>query len=324
MKPTLDRIDFRPDQYLVGADLAQASRRTADLLALHAARVHGVWGVADGYFCVASRRAVVVGPGVALDYCGRPVVNSAERVVPLPVVPVNGSAYVVDLVARWASTAELPESCSHQSMPAEQAHLRWELAGFAGTSPPSYSSRIRLGTDIPIARVMFHAGDASVQPVVDIRSRPMAHALTRPKIATGHVLQSTHPAEGFYADWRMTVSTASAGFEATTRPVYLVSLDAHPFGDTASLGGDPDAGPPPPLADRLQKWRGPYLSIQSSTATQFIMRVLSSTDGGWAQGAKMPKNPVPISWVGIDTSEPGPFTKWWSFLARADLVGGIT
>jgi hypothetical protein len=314
MKPILDRVDFRPEQTLCAADLEQASRRTFDLIALHAARVHGVWGVAHGYLCGASKREVIVGPGVAYDHCGRPVINTDERYIPVPVVPINGSVYLVDLVARYAPTTTLTESCSYDSMYVEQGQLRWEPAGFAGTDPPPYSPSILLGIDIPITRVSVGYGDLSEKDV-DIRSRPVAHALTRPKIVSGRVLQSTGKADGVYADWTMTVDTSAAGFDSNSNPVYHVALDAHPFGATASLGSDFSAGPPPPIQTRLQNWRGPYVSIVSSSATQFTMRVLSSTDGGWARFARPLKNPVPVSWTAIDTSDAGPFAYWTAFKA---------
>ncbi|SEB02580.1 MULTISPECIES: hypothetical protein [unclassified Mycobacterium] len=305
MKPLLDRVDFRPDQLLSGDDLVQASRRTSDLMALHAARVHGVWGVARGYLCAVSNRrdkAIVVGSGVGVDHCGRLVLNAEDRELPLPSVPVNGSAFMVDLVARYSATAELPESCGRDSMPTEQAQFRWEHAGFVGGGVPPYSPAIRLGIDIPIARVTI-GGDRG--PVVETRSRPTAHALIRPKIATGRILQATRATEGVYADWKMLVDTRSAGFDSNAKPVYLVSLDAHPFGDTASF--PTNAGPPPDLVDRMQKWRGPYVSIRNSSATTFLMRVLASTDGGWGRDAVTEVNPVPMSWVGIDTFGGGPF-----------------
>ncbi|HEY7050892.1 MAG TPA: hypothetical protein VH496_01980 [Mycobacterium sp.] len=317
MKPILDRIDFRAQQRLGRADLAQASQRWFDLLALHTARGHDVWGVAGGYGCELADgdTSLVVQPGVAFDRCGRPLLNPQKRVVPLPAVPADGRAYVVDLVARWASTAELPESCLPRNMPAERVHLRWEIAGHAAADQlgaPPYSRRVRIGTDVPIARLTTATTKAVAK--VDTKSRPVAHALVRPKIASGRVLQSTVEAQGSYADWHMTVSTTSAGFDPNSSPVYLVSLDAHPFGDTASLGSDTGTGSAklPDLATRLRTWTGPLVSIESKGHDFFVVRVVTATGAGWGYNTQPQTNPVPLSWTGIATPEPGPVNwSWW-------------
>ncbi len=323
MKPILDRIEFQPDQCLAGADLTQASRRTAELLQLHAARGHDVWGVVTGYLCSVDSAAthVVVGPGVALDACGRQLINPAEYSVPLPIVPDDGQAYLVDLVARWAPAGDLADGCQPRRMPVEQADLRWQLAGpapAAAAAPTPYSPRVQLGADVPIARLTTATRAAPAD--VSTASRPVAHALVRPKIATGHIAQSAMQVDGNYADWRMEVPTALAGFEATSSPVYLVSLDAHPFGDTASLRIDPDAKPQPPaLATRLQTWVGPFVSIQDKDNASFTLRVVTANTNGWAQNTPAGFNPVPVSWVGIDTRDAGPFSGWLVFLQQIML-----
>lgn len=320
MKPSLDRIDFRPEQCLSRSDLLQASARTADLLALHAARTHGVWGVATGWPCTlnAAGTVVVAGPGVALDACGHQLINSADRVLPLPAVPNDGRAYVVDLIARFVPTAGIDRGCHPGRLPVERAELRWEIAGpTAGdaTSRTSYSPRVNLGSDVPIARLT--TATAATAAVISTASRPMAHAITRPKIATGHIPQSMRSVDGTYADWSMTVSTAAAGFEAPSSPVYLVSLDAHPLGETASLRVDSRLGPsgvPPDLLTRLG-WRGPFVSIEYKDHGSFTLRVFTAaTNNRWASLTRAQLNPVAVSWAGIDTRDPGPFYgQFWFF-----------
>jgi hypothetical protein len=331
MIPRLDRIDFRPDQCLAGADLNQASRRTSELLWLHAARGHGVWGVASGYTCEFDvvTRSVVLGAGVALDRCGRQLINSADRVVAVPAVPADGPSYVLDLIARWADTSELTEGCGQRRMPAERVDLRWELAGPARVDPeppPPYSPRVRLGTDVPLARLTTATANAAAR--VDTGSRPVAHGLVRPKIATGRVLQSTVPvqANDSYADWRIRVNTTAAGFAAAASPVYLVALDAHPFGDTATLAVRADAPGvrPPDLAVRLQSWVGPFVSIESKDGTGFTLRVATATTDKWARGTTPQTNPVPVSWTGIDTPDPGPFIGFWTYLLLNSSLAVIT
>lgn len=316
MNPRLDRVDFRPDQSLAGADLNQAARRTSELLWLHAARGHDVWGVASGYTCDldVTGEAVLVDAGVALDSCGRQLINAAQRIVAVPAVPADGAAYVVDLIARWAPTATLTQGCGHRRMPVELVDLRWELAGAQQDSSPPYSPRVRLGADVPLARLTTATRGAAAR--VDTKSRPVAHGLVRPKIATGRVLQATMDVEGTYANWRITVDTSAAGFSAASSPVYVVALDAHPFGDTATLaleGNDPQAGPPN-LAARLQDWAGPFMSIEAKSGTGFTLRVATATGDGWARNTQPRGNPVPVSWTGIDTPDPGPFLGLWTYL----------
>jgi hypothetical protein len=327
MIPKLDRVDFRPNQCLAGADLTQANRRASELLWLHAARGHDVWGVATGYACDLDvvTQTVVVHAGMALDSCGRQLITAEARVVALPAVPADGSAYVVDLVARWAPTAALSDGCGQRGMTAERVDLRWELAGPATLDPnppPPYSARVRLGTDVPLARLTTATAGAGAR--VDTGSRPVAHGLVRPKIATGRVLQSTQPLQptDSYADWRIRVNTTAAGFAAATSPVYLVALDAHPFGDTATLVlGKSKSGAttaPPNLETRMQSWVGPFVSIESKDGTGFTLRVVTATTDEWATGTTPPTNPVAVSWAGIDTPDPAPVIGFSTYFLLAN------
>jgi hypothetical protein len=318
MKPILDRIDFQPDQCLAGADLTQASRRTAELLALHAALGHDVWGVVSGYPCSPdpAAPAVKVGPGVALDACGRPLINSACQSIALPNVPDDGRAYLVDLVARWGPSADLVDGCRPRRMPVEQAELRWQVAGPAPAPPATftaYSAEVNLGTDVPIARLT--TATATAPASISTGSRQVAHPLVRPKIASGHVPQSALQVQGTYDDWSATIDTSSAGFGAKSSPVYLVSLDAHPFGDKAALRVVPAAVSkraaeepyfPQDLAQRLQTWVGPFVSINAKDHAWFTLRVITANADAWAQKTQPEQNPVPLSWVGVDTSDAGP------------------
>lgn len=306
MKPTLDRIEYRVDQCLDRSDLAQWSRRTAELLELHTARGHDVWGVASGYVCELDTAAerVSVGAGIAVDARGRQLINASSRQVPYPVVPRGGGAFVFDLVARWADG--LVPDCDLRGMPAERATLRWVCAGPANDDGVGYSPRVQLGLDVPITRLTT---DASGTPTsVDSHARPVAHALTRPKIASGRVLQATCSVSDKYADWSMWVPTTSAGFQYASSPVYLVTLDAHPFGETATLRGLPAKFD---LAQRLA-WRGPYVSIARKDYSGFLLRVVTEAPAGsWATTTDAATNPVAVSWVGIDTSDPGPPDEFW-------------
>jgi hypothetical protein len=313
MKPSTGRVGFQDDQLLSRADLAQASRRAADLLALHAARGHAVWGVVTGYLCHIDGLNVVVGPGMALDRCGHPLLTPGQLLLPVPPLPRDGQTYAVDLIASRAATVDLVDRCQSTGLPPERASLRWEVAGRIPTGADGrlpYSPRVRLGIDVPLARLTATA----VAPLtIDTGSRPVAHALTRPKIASGRVQQSAAQTTGTWANWTMTVSTTAAGFDPGTSPVYLVRLDAHPFGDTSSLGlatGDPNG-----LVDPMTQWVGPFVSIATKDHSGFTMRVVTANTNEWARQHNPDTNPVPVSWIGVGTADPGAFP-WWLFLLQ--------
>lgn len=321
MKPRLDRIDFRPDQCLDVGDLRQASQRSQQLLELHAARAHNVWGVATGYLCSLDQDTVAVGPGVAVDAQGHQLVNSGNVVLPAPASGESGQAQVFDLVARHAETSALRRGCSLTGLPHERPALRWEWAGpprSAQDDAPRISRRVRLGTDVPIARLTTATANSSAG--IDTSQRPVAHGLVRPKIASGHVLQATVPVSGSYANWTMTVPTAVAGFVSDS-PAYFVSLDAHPFGDSADLGFTSDApanaGGPPDVVKRLG-WQGPFVAIESKGRSEFSIRVATAAASDWANDTwhGPSTNPVSVSWLGVETPNQ-PFaltTDWMIFL----------
>ncbi len=107
----VDRVAFAHGDRLRARDLEHARAREAALHALHARAVHRAWGVALGLAVVASadRRAVLVGPGLAYDRCGRAILlTDAVRIAlpaadgehPLAVAPGprwNWSAAAVDI-----------------------------------------------------------------------------------------------------------------------------------------------------------------------------------------------------------------------------------
>jgi hypothetical protein len=313
MKPSTCRVDFRADQLLSACDLLQASRRAADLLALHAARGHAVWGVVTGYLCHIDGLNVVIAPGMALDRCGHPLLNPGQLRLPVPPLPRDGQTYVVDLIASQAATADLVDGCEPKGLPPERASLRWEVAGrvVAGADGRlPHSPRVRLGMDVPLARLTATA----VAPLaIDTGSRPVAHALIRPKIASGQVPQSSAQTTGTWADWTMPVSTTTAGFDPGSSPVYLVRLDAHPFGDTSSLGLA--TGDPHDLPNLMTQWVGPFVSIATKDHSGFTMRVVTANTNEWAKRNSPGTNPVPVSWIGVGTADPGPFL-WWLFLLQ--------
>ena len=154
-------------------------------------------------------------------------------------------------------------------------------------------------------------------PSVDLSRRPVAHGLVRPRIMHGTIPAGRATVTGRVVDWSLTVDTSSAGFAASADPAYFVSLGAHPFGDTANLGDEGQgnlapAAAGPDLATRLSTGVGPFVSVEQSWSTGFVLHVrtyapqawgswASSVTPGAVSGGSITVNPVSIDWVGVDT-----------------------
>src|SRR5712691_6747461 len=70
-----DRITYRDGQLLTALDLSDEQRRYDRLRRLHVRYLHDTWGIALGFEVhqAADNRAVVVGPGYAVDGTGRDI-----------------------------------------------------------------------------------------------------------------------------------------------------------------------------------------------------------------------------------------------------------
>ena len=78
------RIRFTPRALLEATDLCDDAAARARARAEHVRFVHDTWGVALGYAVGVVGRTVVVGPGVAYDCKGRPIVLSTTLLLTVP------------------------------------------------------------------------------------------------------------------------------------------------------------------------------------------------------------------------------------------------
>ena len=66
------------------------------------------------------------------------------------------------------------------------------------------------------------------------------------------------------------------------------------------------------------------MSIEAKDGTGFTLRVATATGPGWARDTAPDVNPVPVSWTGIDTPDPGPFIAFWTYLLADSSLAVIT
>lgn len=276
------RVGFRPDRRLAAADLAAMGAHTGELLMLHQARLHGVWGIAAGYEASLSEGVVTVNPGLALDARGHSLL--LPRTVSVPVPPLAAGERAV-LVAGWADRPTL--RCDGPVWAAESARLSWQRAGTA----------LRRGLELAIAAAVRPAEGG--EPALELGVRRHAHGLVRPKVATGHVPRGSVGVTGTHASWQVRVPTGAAGL-TTAAPEYFVTLDDHPFGPNVGFDVDQAVAVEPEL--RLARWAGPFVAVEQHGRDFFTLRV-SAGQPGWPGSSAAPAlNPVGFSWLAVDTS----------------------
>ncbi len=266
----------RAGQVLTAGDLEILGSYAAELLALHQARLHGVWGIVTGFECSLRDGLVQVAPGLALDAAGRFLVHPAITTHAVPEIPEGQTRLLV--------AALRPPDADCGTRGAGQALPRWIAPGHEPSA----------GYDLSLMRLRRVADRA--EPTLDLGVRRVAHGLVRPKIATGRVPSASLPVTGSWSSWSMNVPTGLGGL-TSVKPAYFVTLDQHPFGPAAGLG-DPAV---PPAADRLANWVGPFVSIESCETQSFTLRV-SAFQPGWFPREGPALNPVGFTWTGVDTS----------------------
>ncbi len=288
----LERLRHHHGEAVTARDLRDEAARELRVGALHVCTVHATWGVALGFDMRRSRNgtAVLLGPGIAYDRHGRAIVSSRTLTIPAPsftsVVPM-----AVDLTIAYDTELTGRE---------ERPIWRWVEAGGAVGDGPPLSPAVRLGIEVPIARVRIDAGGVSAP---DFSLRRHAHGLVRPHVFGGRLLQGSVEVSGSPWCWRVKIDTSRAGF-STARPFYFASLAAHPLAPgselVARLGMDP--------APFLRHVRGPFLAVQAPRTRDFHLEVRMGVTSAFlfrllsdAAGLRQPlRLPVAIDWVGLE------------------------
>lgn len=266
----LQRIQFHQRRLLRADDLQGISAHEDQLRALHVTSVHNTWGVARGLDVWVSAEngqpVVRVSAGMAYDRYGRTILSTRTEALDLPAPRPTGSRLVhyLDLCVAFDESIG-PADCYFQPArtEAEQPVFRWYDAGLFGEdeAAPPLAPEVRLGAEVPIARVRVPSVDAEDYSIrSDYSTRRIARALVRPYIATGQVEQSVDyvPEQRAWVQW---ISASDAGFTASVH--YFVQLLNHPLYDLF----EDDAAK---LA-QLRFIAGPVVSIASASALGFSL-----------------------------------------------------
>jgi hypothetical protein len=223
--PVLDRPEFFDGQQLLASDLAEVQRYHRELRWLHNRSLHG-WGIAFGYSVTGDRRArsVKLQPGYALDCLGRDLILSEEISMPVPAVSSgsDGAAAEYYLTVSYAEDSNLtPQSragvcnTSGAVRRPEKPVIRWQDPN--DTDP---ASRYRHGLDIILGTIkVLHC---RLDESISTTERRSAIPAQQPYVAAGQTgVGSTvwrlWPDSTLPLGVATTVSTSSAGFQATPR-----------------------------------------------------------------------------------------------------------
>jgi hypothetical protein len=230
-----DRITYRDGQLLAARDLADDRRDEARRRWLHVRHLHGTWGIALGLTIHAddSGKAVVLGPGYAVDEMGRDLVLAKGLHLP---APDGGAATRFVLTLRYredeafAPTPGLVEVC-----PGGGLGVRQERPVTAWRAPDD----VRFGPEVPLVQITASGG--AIQGPLDLRVRRYARPLVRPHLRGGEtdrertgwrVWQTdANQVLGLEAD----VDTSDAGFLRTPHYFAVLAGDLGPAADGSPL-----------------------------------------------------------------------------------------
>jgi hypothetical protein len=269
------------------ADLRDAVAHEARMLALHVSAVHRAWGVALGLEVVidASARDLIVTPGLAYTCAGDALVSSDALDPGAPSASgAVGAGIAFDLVASRASAVEGAPcerlaACAGALVRERGIALRWEMAGPVAAGDPPLAASIRLGDDVPLARVVRRADGTLAGP--DYARRRIARGLGRPHVASGVL------APGALA-WRedahrvvATVDASDRGF--TTTPRIFVSITA-PATWSASLVG-------------------PFVAVERASAASFDVALSAAARGAGVLSPRVLRDvagSLTLAWTGVE------------------------
>jgi hypothetical protein len=229
-----DRITYRAGQLLTARDRRDEERRHGRLRRLHTRYLHETWGISLGFIVhkMGDNKAVIVGPGYAVDGAGRDILLAEGIQVPVP--EATGSETFV-LVASYQ------EDAAFQGRPDAAAlclsgglDTRHERPIFSWHPPDA----VRFGPQVPLVQVIVQNG--TIQGRLDLRVRRNARPLIRPHMGCG----VTEPGRTGWRLWEeqgqddalgleVVVNTSEIGF--TNTPYYFAAL----HGDFGNRDGEP-------------------------------------------------------------------------------------
>jgi hypothetical protein len=225
-----DRITYRDGQLLTALDLRDEQRRHDRLRRLHVRYLHDAWGIALGFDVhqAEDNRAVVVGPGYAVDGTGRDILLAESIHITVPTI-VDLTPVVLTMRyqedAAFRDRPELAALCLSGGLDPrhERPLFAWRL-----------QDEVRFGPEVPLVQVVV--GRGVIVGGLDGRVRRYAQPLARPHIGWGE----TEPGRTEWHQWdndlglEVIVDTSEVGF--TRVPLYFATLQGD-FGNRS--GEDP-------------------------------------------------------------------------------------
>jgi hypothetical protein len=294
-----DRITYRNGQLLTALDLSDEQRRHDRLRQLHVRYLHDTWGIALGFEVhqAADNRAVVVGPGCAVDGTGRDILLAESIHITVPAV-LNLTPVVLTMRyqedATFRDRPDLAALCLCGSLDPrhERPLFAWRL-----------QDEVRFGPEVPLVQVVVEAG--VIQGRLDGRVRRYTQPLVRPYIGWGE----TEPGRTRWRQWdnalglEAVVDTSEVGF--THVPYYFATLQGD-FGNRSGCepGGEslwqPDVWPtgtPPTfsldgwncITDAGQEHFTYRISIAPPLLFQRVMCASEAESRQWT-----------VAWVGLE------------------------
>lgn len=289
----LARVRFVEPQPLSAQDLTAALASELRHQALHVRGLHDTWGVAFGLEVQETFGDLFLAPGLAYDVYGRSLVMASQGgILPLPPTPTQGDPpWWFDLVVRYHAPVPGLGRPRPGGMGLDSASWRWCYAGpNQGEAPPPLAAEVRLGLDIPLARVRIAAEGGLAG--LDLSLRRSAGRQVRPHLAGGRIQRQVTVVDNNPLGCTVTVNTADGGFSQT--PFYLATVVENPFMPAARQG-------------RL-RWRllasiaGPFLNIIEPARDHFTLEIRYGALGDLQGlvGEAVQVLPLVIDWLGVE------------------------
>lgn len=317
------RVRYYDGQRLAGQDLRDDVDYAARMRELHVQALHGVWGISLGYEVIPAKdkKSVNVTQGVAYDCSGREILLSATLPLDVPQAPRESTAQAwwFDLLIRYDDhetaasgyIANRPCPETTPNLPRARLAWRWSYAGDAPTpfiTPVGFADDVRLGEEIPLARVrVMRQGEFAE---LDLSVRRVARGLVRPHISGGQVRRGSVAIQGSPWHWTVWINTSSGGFNTET-PIYFASLVDHPWlshnSDFAAITSEL-----PLDDDHKRQLFGPFITIKAPSRAGFILdvrmatinininiNIFESMPGATHRSVGLTL-PVAVNWLGIE------------------------
>ena len=200
-----DRITYRDGQLLTALDLSDEQRRHDRLRRLHVRYLHDTWGIALGFEVrkAEDNRAVVVGPGYAVDGTGRDILLAESIHVTVPTIldltpVVLTMRYQEDAAFRDRPDLAALCLCGGLDPRHERPLFAWRLP-----------DEVRFGPEVPLVQVVVEAG--VIQGELDGRVRRYTQPLVRPHIGWGE----TEPGR---TGWRQGDDESTSDWRSSSTP----------------------------------------------------------------------------------------------------------